>query len=201
VVQPWPLGAELGVLELARGGKARAYGITPETGGRWTGAGSELLDRASSTVLGALEDPLHARSDGPSPLADFFAKALREAAGADAAAVDMGSVQPPLDGVLAYLSGGPVTEADLVRLYPWPDATVAGELSGEEIRAVARSGWPEAWAAWGIDTAELADRSSLVLAVPEGDAADHVERVLGGRRLHWQRTGIGVREAVRKALR
>jgi 2',3'-cyclic-nucleotide 2'-phosphodiesterase (5'-nucleotidase family) len=201
VVQPWPLGAELGVLELARGGKARAYGITPETGGRWTGAGSELLDRASSTVLGALEDPLHARSDGPSPLADFFAKALREAAAADAAAVDMGSVQPPLDGVLAYLSGGPVTEADLVRLYPWPDATVAGELSGEEIRAVARSGWPEAWAAWGIDTAELADRSSLVLAVPEGDAADHVERVLGGRRLHWQRTGIGVREAVRKALR
>ena len=28
VVQPWPLGAELGVVEFARGGKARAYGIT-----------------------------------------------------------------------------------------------------------------------------------------------------------------------------
>ena len=131
---------------------------------------------------------------------DFFAKALREAAGADAAAVDMVGVQPPMDGVLAYLPAGPVTEADLVRVYPWPDATVAGELGGEEIRAVARSGWPEAWAAWGIDAVELADRGSSVLAVPEGDAADHVERVLG-RRVHWQRTGIGLREAVRKALR
>jgi 2',3'-cyclic-nucleotide 2'-phosphodiesterase (5'-nucleotidase family) len=200
VVQPWPLGAELGVVEFARGGKARAYGITPETGGRWTGAGSGLLDEASSTVLGTLEDPLHARSDGPSPLVDFFAKALREAAGTDAAAVDMVGVQPPMDGVLAYLPAGPVTEADLVRVYPWPDATVAGELGREEIRAVARSGWPEAWAAWGIDAAELADRGSSVLAVPEGDAADHVERVLG-RRVHWQRTGIGLREAVRKALR
>jgi 2',3'-cyclic-nucleotide 2'-phosphodiesterase (5'-nucleotidase family) len=200
VVQPWPLGAELGVVEFARGGKARAYGITPETGGRWTGAGSGLLDEASSTVLGTLEDPLHARSDGPSPLVDFFAKALREAAGTDAAAVDMVGVQPPMDGVLAYLPAGPVTEADLVRVYPWPDATVAGELGREEIRAVARSGWPEAWAAWGIDAVELADRGSSVLAVPEGDAADHVERVLG-RRVHWQRTGIGLREAVRKALR
>ena len=200
VVQPWPLGAEFGVVELARGEKARAYGITPETGRRWTGAGSELLDAASSTVLGTLEDPLYARSGGPSPLTNFFARALREATGADAAAVDMVGTQPPVDGVLAYLPAGPVTEADLVRVYPWPETTVAGELGGEEVRAVARYVWPDPWAAWGVDAAELADGGSSVLAVIEGDATDHVERVLG-RRVRWQRTGIGLREAVRQALR
>ena len=47
---------------------------------------------------------------------------------------------------------------------------------------------------------EPADGGSSVLAVIEGDATDQVERVLG-RRVRWQRTGIGLREAVRQALR
>jgi 2',3'-cyclic-nucleotide 2'-phosphodiesterase (5'-nucleotidase family) len=199
VVQPWPFGAELGVVELTRGEEPKTYGITPETGGRWTGAGSELLDEASSRVLGELEEPLLSRSGGPSPLADYFARALREATGASAAAVDMVGTQAPLDGVLAYLPAGPVTEADLLRLHPWPDATVAGELSTEELRTVARTGWPEPWTAWGFDAADRAGGETATLAVLEGDAAEHVERVLG-RRLSWRRTGVGLREAVREAL-
>jgi 2',3'-cyclic-nucleotide 2'-phosphodiesterase (5'-nucleotidase family) len=199
VVQPWPFGAELGVIELARGEQIKAYGITPERGGRWTGAGSELLDEASSRVLGELEEPLLSRSGGPSPLADFFAWALREATGAPAAAVDMVGTQAPVDGVLAYLPAGPVTEADLLRLHPWPDATVAAELGAEELWAVARTGWPEPWTAWGFDAADRVGGETATLAVLEGDAAEHVERVLG-RRLSWQRTGVGLREAVREAL-
>jgi len=42
--------------------------------------------------------------------------------------------QAPVDGVLSYLPAGPVTEADVLRLYPWPDATVAGEIGEEELR-------------------------------------------------------------------
>ena len=200
VVQPWPFGAEFGVVELVRGSEPRAYGITPEAGGRWTGAGCELLEEASARVLGELEKPLLSRSGGPSPLADSFARALREAAGSDAAAVDMVGTQAPVDSVLSYLPAGPITEADLLRLYPWPDATVVGELGAEELGAVARSVWPEPWSAWGFDAADGAAVETVSLAVLEGDAADHIERVVG-RRVDWRRTGIGLREAVGEAVR
>src|SRR5215217_2657253 len=200
VVQPWPFGAELGVVELTRGEDPKAYCITPEAGGRWTETGSELLDEASSRVLGELEESLLSRSGGPSPLADFFARALREAAGAEAAAVDMVGTQAPVDGALSYLPAGPVTEADVLRLYPWPDATVVGELGAEEIRAVVCSGWPEPWSAWGFDAADRASGGTATLAILAGDAAEHVERVLG-RCVNWQRTKIRLREAVREALR
>ena len=162
--------------------------------------GSELLNGASSGVLGELEEPLLSRSGGPSSLADFFARAPREATGASASAVDMVATQAPVDGVLSYLPAGPVTEAEVLRLYPWPDATVAGELDAEELEAVVRAGWPEPWSAWGFDAADRVGRGIATLVVLEGDAAEHVERVLG-RRLKWQRTGIGLREAVREALR
>jgi 2',3'-cyclic-nucleotide 2'-phosphodiesterase (5'-nucleotidase family) len=142
VVQPWPFGAELGVVELGRGREPKTYGITPGIGGRWKGTGSELLDEASSRVLGEVDRPLSNTSGGPSALADYFARALREATGASAAAFDMLASQAPMDGVLSYLPAGPVTEADVLRLYPWPDATVVGELGEEEVRAVARSAWP-----------------------------------------------------------
>jgi 2',3'-cyclic-nucleotide 2'-phosphodiesterase (5'-nucleotidase family) len=199
VVQPWPFGAELGVVELSRGREARAYGMTPETGGRWTGTGSELLDGASSRVIGTLREPLRSKSGGPSPLADFFARALRAMTGTQAAGVDMVGSQAPVDGVLSYLPAGPVTGADLLRLYPWPDATVAGELGAEEVREVADLVWPEPWSAWGFDAVNAAGAEGITLAVLEGDAMEHVERVLG-RRVDWRRTGIGLREAVGEVL-
>ena len=199
VVQPWPFGAELGVVELALGEEPKAYCITPETGGRWGGAGGELLEEASSKVLGRLAEPLSSRSGGPAPLADFFARALRQQTGAQAAAVDMLASQPPLDGVLSYLPAGSVTEADVLRLYPWPDATVAGEVAADELRKVARVPWPKPWAVWGFDATDRLAGGSATLAVLEGDAVAHVERVLG-RRVGWRRTGVGLREAVGIAL-
>jgi 2',3'-cyclic-nucleotide 2'-phosphodiesterase (5'-nucleotidase family) len=199
VVQPWPFGAELGVVELARGEKPRAYCMAPETGRRWGGAGSELLDEASTKVLGELAEPLSSRSGGPAPLADFCARALREATGVRAAAVDMLASQAPVDGVLSYLPAGPVSEADVLRLYPWPDATVAGEVEGEELRKVAQASWPKPWAAWGFDATDRGGAGIATLAVLEGDAVAHVERTLG-RRVEWRRTGVGLREAVSRAL-
>lgn len=200
VVQPWPFGAELGVVEFARGEEPKAYCLTPEAGGRWAGAGGELLEEASSRVLGELHEPLLSRSGGPAPLADYFARALREATGVRAAAVDMLASQAPVDGVLSYLPAGPVTEADVLRLYPWPDATVVGELGPEELQAVAGSAWPEPWSVWGFDASERSAGGNTALAVLEGDAAGHVERVLG-RHVDWLRTGVGLREAVAEALR
>jgi 2',3'-cyclic-nucleotide 2'-phosphodiesterase (5'-nucleotidase family) len=197
VVQPWPFGAELGVIELEVGEDPRAYCVTPETGGRWGGAGGELLADASSKVLGELAEPMSSRSGGPAPLADFFARALREATGAHAAALDMLASQAPVDGVLSYLPAGPVSEADVLRLYPWPDAAVAGEIGEEELRKVAQASWP--WSVWGFDATDRSDGGPATLAVLEGDAVAHVERVLG-RPVGWRRTGVGLREAVGSAL-
>jgi 2',3'-cyclic-nucleotide 2'-phosphodiesterase (5'-nucleotidase family) len=201
VVQPWPFGAELAVVELSSGEEPKTYAIAPEAGGRWTGAGREILEKAEASVLGDLPEPLYARSGGPSPLADFFARALREAAGSDAAAVDLVGRQPPADGVLCMLPAGRVSEADLLQLCPRrEDSTVVGELGEEELRVLARTQWPEPWTAWGMDAVDPVVEGSSVLAVPEGDAAGHVERVLG-RRVHWRPTGIGPRDSVREALR
>jgi hypothetical protein len=200
VVQPWPFGAELGVVALGRRREPKTYGITPGIGGRWKGTGSELLDEASSRVLGEVDRPLSNTSGRPWALADYFARALREATGASAAAFDMLASQAPMDGVLSYLPAGPVTEADVLRLYPWPDAAVVGELGEEEVRAVARSAWPKPWAAWGFDATDSTGSEPVSLTVLEGDAAEHVERVLG-RRVGWRQTGIGLREAVGGALR
>jgi hypothetical protein len=199
VVQPWPFGAELGVVELELGEEPKAYCLTPETGGRWSGAGGELLADASSKVLGELGEPMSSRSGGPAPLADYFARALREASGAHAAAVDMLAVQPPVDGVLSYLPAGTVSEADVLRLYPWPDATVAGEIEDEELQKVAQAPWPWPWSVWGFDTSDRSGGGPATLAVLKGDAVAHVERVLG-RPVGWRRTGVGLREAVGRAL-
>jgi 2',3'-cyclic-nucleotide 2'-phosphodiesterase (5'-nucleotidase family) len=199
VVQPWPFGSELGVVEFARGEDPRAYCVTPKTGGRWGGAGSELLDETSTRVLGELVEPLSSRSGGPAPLADFFARALRQQTGAHAAAVDMLASQPPVDGVLSYLPSGPVSEADVLRLYPWPDATVVGEMEAEELRTVAHAPWPWPWSVWGFDAPDPLGGGTATLAVLEGDAAKHVERALG-RHVEWRRTGVGLREAVGRAL-
>jgi 2',3'-cyclic-nucleotide 2'-phosphodiesterase (5'-nucleotidase family) len=199
VVQPWPFGAELGVVELARGEEPRAYCTTSESSGRWSGAGSDLLEEASSRVLGDLVEPLSSRSGGPAPLADFFARALREATGVRAAGVDMLASQPSVDGVLSYLPAGPVTQADVLRLYPWPDATVVGEIGEEELRKVPQASWPWPWSVWGFDATDRSDRGPATLAVLEGDAVAHVERVLG-RPVGWRRTEVGLREAVSRAL-
>jgi hypothetical protein len=107
--------------------------------------------------------------------------------------------QPPVDGVLSYLAAGLVTEADVLRLYPWSDATVAGEIGEEELRKVAQASWPWPWSVWGFDATDRLDGGPATLAVLEGDAVAHVERALG-RRVEWQRTGVGFREAVGRAL-
>ena len=109
------------------------------------------------------------------------------------------AVQPPVDGVLSYLPAGPVSEADVLRLYPWPDATVAGEIGEAELRKVAQASWPWPWSVWGFDATDRSGGGTATLAVLEGDAVAHVERALG-RRVGWQRTGVGLREVVGRAL-
>jgi hypothetical protein len=52
---------------------------------------------------------------------------------------------------------------------------------------------------WGFDATGRSDGGTATLAVLEGDAVAHVERVLG-RSVGWRRTGVGLREAVGMTL-
>jgi hypothetical protein len=76
---------------------------------------------------------------------------------------------------------------------------VAGEVEREELRKVAQAPWPWPWSVWGFDATDRSDVVTPTLAVLEGDAVAHVERVLG-RPVGWRRTGVGLREAVGRAL-
>jgi hypothetical protein len=64
---------------------------------------------------------------------------------------------------------------------------------------VAQARWPKPWTAWGFDAADWGGGGTATLAVLEGDALEHVDHTLG-RRVGWRRTGVGLREAVGRAL-
>jgi hypothetical protein len=86
-----------------------------------------------------------------------------------------------------------------LRLYPWSDAAVAGEMEEEELRKVAQAPWPWPWSVWGFDTTDRSGGGTATLAVLEGDAVAHVERTLD-RPVEWRLTGMRLREAVGRAL-
>jgi hypothetical protein len=71
-------------------------------------------------------------------------------------------------------AAGPVTEADILRLYPWSNATMTGQLGTDELRKVVCKPWPGRWMAWGFDAVSRAVEELAVLAVLAGDAADQL---------------------------
>lgn len=209
VAQPWPFGAEVGVIDLSLAGGGRAYGVPVEPGGCWTGAGADLIVKAETHVVGRLEKPLTWVRGGGAPLMRFVARALREAAGADAALVrnwDVGPRQPPLDGVLARLPDGEVTEADVLTLVPYTDDSVVKvEVTRNELDEIGRrasrtigrqlaTGEQSA-----VDVGEQAGRTRTLSVVMSAHAAEYVEGWIG-RRAGREGAAMGLRDAIRFAL-
>jgi len=199
VVQPWAFGAEVGVIELAPGGRSAAYGVMAGPDGRWTGTGGDLIAEAEATVIGRLHAPFYLRPNGPSPLADLFANALRAVTGAEAAAVPLvGTHQPPLDGILSLLPAGPVSEAELLRVLPWTDdSTVMGELTTRELEVLVSHDFRDLYSAWGFDLRTPAAGRLVRVAVPKNFAARRVEEAVK-RKVEWEDAGHGLRSAVRE---
>jgi hypothetical protein len=206
VLQPWAFGAEVGVLELSRGEEPRSYGVPVEPAGRWTGRGCEVLERLEGEVVGRLDRPLGFPSIGGGPSGDllrFASEALRRATGADAAAVmawtgGLNSTQPPVDGVECYLPEGPIAEADLLTLVPWPDdAAVLVGLTAEELGDVARSS-PVPWRCSVVGGEMPRSRRALAVAMTA-----YMARTAGewlGRDLRFEDAGLGLRDALRVAV-
>ena len=104
-------------------------------------AAVEAVRAADSRVVGSLPEAWITRTGAERYLPDLLARAFREATGADAGFVlpNFHGVQAPLDGSIAALGPGPMTELDLLRMVAAPDYDpVVVELrAGELERAVA----------------------------------------------------------------
>jgi hypothetical protein len=103
---------------------------------------TEVVVQAAERIVGRLESRWLGRPDAVDYLPDRIADALRRATGADAALVFGGqhATQAPLDGAVAALGPGPVSELDLFRLFPYDDdRPVVVELRPEELAAAVRA--------------------------------------------------------------
>jgi 2',3'-cyclic-nucleotide 2'-phosphodiesterase (5'-nucleotidase family) len=93
------------------------------------------LQAAAGRTIGELAHTWESRPGAKHYLPNLVAVAMREAGEADAAFLPAGELftQAPIDGVVAALRAGPVTELDLLRLYPFGEnAIVVLELAPEE---------------------------------------------------------------------
>ncbi|MBE2318068.1 metallophosphoesterase [Solirubrobacter sp. CPCC 204708] len=81
------------------------------------------FDAAAANVVGESAERWISRTGAERYLPDRIAHAFRVTSGADAAFVPLAhhGAQVPLDGVIAELPAGPVTELDRVRLFPADD--------------------------------------------------------------------------------
>jgi 2',3'-cyclic-nucleotide 2'-phosphodiesterase (5'-nucleotidase family) len=101
----------------------------------------ELLQRAAQRPVGELAATWGSRPGAWHYLPNLLAEALRRSTGADAAFVPPGHrfTQAPLDGSVAALRAGTVTELDILRLHPFLERVEILELEpGEFQKLVAR---------------------------------------------------------------
>jgi hypothetical protein len=142
IVQPWAFGAAVGVIDLLRGQRPRVSQVVVEPAGRWAGQGADLLQTLADEQIAWRGVPLCFPKGAGHDLLQFAAAALRDAAQTDAALVmawtgGINATQPPCDGVQSFLPSGPVSEADLLRLVPWPaDSSVQVTMTRSELQAL-----------------------------------------------------------------
>jgi hypothetical protein len=198
------LVAELGDEVTIRG----VYRVPPVRG-RPTAAG-EAIDAAAERIVGETGAAWLMRTGAEHYLPDLLAEAFRRATGADAgfALPDYHAIQPPVDGVLAALGPGPVSELDVLRMCAALDydLVVAGLRPGELERA-RRAHWADADPAnragdaaadnWcrmpaGV-SGEGAGVATLAAAVPR-------LRAWLGRDVEVEATGVGARDALISVL-
>jgi hypothetical protein len=139
-LQPFSHGYEVGVCDLAPGGHKLRTVRTPQ-GAAWRGYGADLVARAQADVVGHLPRALYSAPRRDVTLPNWIAHCLGWANSTHAAlfpGYTLTMQQPPVDGMLGYLPAGPVTRADLLRLYPWAgDNTVILDCAGIDLRQLA----------------------------------------------------------------
>jgi 2',3'-cyclic-nucleotide 2'-phosphodiesterase (5'-nucleotidase family) len=171
------------------------------------------FDAAAARVVANSPQPWITRTGADHYLPDLIARAFRESSGADAAFVPPAhhGTQAPLDGAMAELRQGPVTELDLVRIFPADDyGPVIVELESGELRAAVERhaaiadprnpGGDELWWNWCRMPARLnaATADATSVAVVTGNVSLLAE--LLERELTSEPSPIGARDALLRAL-
>jgi 2',3'-cyclic-nucleotide 2'-phosphodiesterase (5'-nucleotidase family) len=97
------------------------------------------IETAATRLVGEAAVGWESRPGAPRYLPDLVAAAIRKATGADAGFIPPGLLftQAPIDGTVAALLAGPVSELDLIRLFPFDDDRIAiAELNPGEYRSL-----------------------------------------------------------------
>lgn len=131
-LQPWAYGAEIGVARIARDSDVTLSAVAPGPGRPWTGLGAEVVAQESARVVATLRADKTARPGKDTSLPELVARAVRRATGADLGlcfAPELQTNQPPIDGTIAFLPKGPVTNSQLLRLFPHQKGDSYGELA------------------------------------------------------------------------
>jgi 2',3'-cyclic-nucleotide 2'-phosphodiesterase (5'-nucleotidase family) len=97
----------------------------------------EAYDAAAARVVATSREPWITRPGAARYLPDLIARAFRESADAAFVPPTHHAAQAPLDGAIGQIPAGPVTELDVVRLFPGHDyVPVVIELRPGELRTI-----------------------------------------------------------------
>jgi hypothetical protein len=124
-------------------GIRRVPPVEPEA----SSAAIEAVRAAGARIVGELPEHWLTRTGAPRYLPDWLAAAFREACGADAGFVmpSYHGIQAPLDGAIAALGPGPVSELDLLRMVAALDYDpVVVELREGELERAVDAYWATA---------------------------------------------------------
>lgn len=186
----------------------RVPAVTPQAGTPT----SEALHAADATAIGELTIGWESRAGTKRYLPNLIAAALRTATGADAAFVPAGQLltQAPIDGVVAALRGGTVTELDILRLHPFDERVEVVDLKPGEFRTLLarhdRAADPDNVSGdgifWNWARAPAGAASISVNPMTVAVRQDHsaLPQILLDRALTTHRTSVTCRQATRRLI-
>jgi hypothetical protein len=146
-VEPHLFAASVGVVDLAPQPAVRGVFAVPPARPSKPSAATRAVDAAAERMVGELPDAWAIRTGAQRYFPDLLADGLRIATGADAAFVmpNFHAIQAPLDGVIASLGPGPVSELDVLRPLAALDYDpVVVELRPGELERAADAFWATA---------------------------------------------------------
>jgi 2',3'-cyclic-nucleotide 2'-phosphodiesterase (5'-nucleotidase family) len=211
--EPHLFAASLSVVDLTPDPVVRGVYQVPPVRPASATAATAAVDAAAERIVGELPEAWVTRTGAARYLPDLIAEGFRTATGADAGFAMPGfhAIQAPLDGVIASLGPGPVTELDVLRPIAALDYDpVVVELRAGELERAVKSYWATAdprnaaadrlWWNWCRMPAgtSFGSASPQTVAVIPGVVAHLCEWL--GRDLAAEPAGVSARDAVIGAL-
>ncbi|WP_156913557.1 metallophosphoesterase [Mesorhizobium sp. WSM3224] len=208
IVQPWPMGCEVGVVDIDHDNSIHTYfreiGEATAPSQRWDGHGAEIIDIAENSYLGLLPTALSSQANVGSSLSLFLAQAVSSVSDSDLSAAYSTYSQPVSDGAFAFLGKGRVTSLDILQLVPYSDhSIVSTDIGLDECQRVNALLGPRPQTRstiWSFCRKRIRDGDLVSLSTVGGAATDVLSTIVG-RELYWRRAGANLCDGVSSILR